>query len=190
MHYWAVNESARAPTNANTDKKRKTSVSKNMDSMAMMVRFHGSTDYRAVLPGDALGRTELRVTNNLSGFGSSSYTNTILMASHHGSDLHGSNSSDWLEFLDPTYEIYSAGDMFGHPNSEVIRLVNGKVAGQNVASHNIQAAASAGVPYRQYSSVRAHYSTRSTGNMVSIYAIPKPGTNKPFFHQFIKEEKP
>lgn len=80
-------------------------------------------DFSIILTGDATSKTtdEIieRYSTNLRGL-----ETTVLQASHHGADSHGSNSVEWIEATKPSYIVISAGERLDYRHPRQLSIEN------------------------------------------------------------------
>lgn len=85
----------------------------NANSHVMEIRYE---DFGATFTGDAQGITEDQARANFDG----DIKTTVLSASHHGANTHGSNGPEWVEATDPEIVIFSSGPRFAHPRCDIV----------------------------------------------------------------------
>lgn len=131
-----------------------TGSRKNAQSLMLMIEYE---DFTAIFTGDAEGQTEAQAMAN--------YDNgiraTLMTASHHGANTHGSNSQTWAESTAPAVLISSAGNKFSHPRCEATSRF-GSLA--TTKRHGIRCGTQSG--YQASRTDRAHYVTEVNGAIV------------------------
>ena len=101
-------------------KGKKESVDVNTNSIVLRIKNNKNSN-SIVLTGDATKRTTDSIIKNYLAPGD--LKTTILQASHHGADSHGSNSADWFSVTSPQFVVISTGtnDSYDHPRQKMIK---------------------------------------------------------------------
>lgn len=105
---------------------------KNKESLVMKIQ-NGSSSM--ILTGDATQATTNKIFGN---YHQSFLKSEILLASHHGSSTHGSNSQEWLDLINPRYVLISNGLSYGHPSEEAYERFHMDINPlKNVTRHSV-----------------------------------------------------
>lgn len=108
-----------------------TNGSRNAQSMVLLLDYG---DFRGIFAWDAEQETEEAASQ---AYGALMEDTTVLLASHHGADTHGSNHDGWIAATNPQIVVFSAGIRFGHPRQEVVERYQ-VAQTSNVALHHIR----------------------------------------------------
>lgn len=155
-------------------------VVRNAASAILQLRYAGNGTrpfYSAILPGDALQISEERARVVLEGsLGTPAQENfevSLLLASHHGSVKNGSNSEEWADAIYPSHVLYSSGLSHGHPAEFIVQRYEQELEPRAVVTeHDISYGLHNATTL--FKSHRHHYSTYSSGSIISTVFIPKP----------------
>ena len=133
--------------------------SKNDHSLMLSIDYG---DFRAIFPGDASAKSQDAAIAN---FPDDYLYSTVLIASHHGANTHGSNNDRWARATLPQYVVYPAGDSYGHPRCEVVETF--RVIGRLTAveDHSLSCGMS-GTSYDAEQTELGEYNTHQSGAVV------------------------
>ena len=133
--------------------------SKNDHSLMLSIDYG---DFRAIFPGDATATSQDAAMANFPG---DYLYSTVLIASHHGANTHGSNNDRWARATLPQYVVYPAGASYGHPRCEVVETfrVIGRLSA--VADHPLSCGLS-GATYDAEHTALGEYNTHQSGAIV------------------------
>ncbi|HBP90826.1 MAG TPA: hypothetical protein DD706_24430 [Nitrospiraceae bacterium] len=99
-----------------------------------MVLLLDNGGFPGILAGAAQQETEEPASQP---YGALMEDNTVLIASHHGADTHGSNHDGWIAAIKPQIVVFSAGNRYGHPRQEAVERYQ-VAQTSNVALHHIR----------------------------------------------------
>jgi beta-lactamase superfamily II metal-dependent hydrolase len=102
---------------AETARPRDYESLQNANSVVLRISYAGRS---IVLPGDAESITQASALANAAANGLSLAQPTVVVASHHGSETHGSNDEDWRKAWTAPIVVFSANieHVHGHPVCE------------------------------------------------------------------------
>ena len=155
---------------------------RNVNSAVLKVEW--GNRFVAVISGDATGATETAASLALDGSVAvprPALTHDLmrlLVVSHHGADTEGSSSVAWIQRINPTHAVYSAGSKFGHPRCTIFDRMDltALVLGSDQV-HDLACGVDTNNANRQLRQpVKNQFSTRESGTVVGGVAIPI-GTN-------------
>jgi len=140
--------------------------------------------YHAILPGDALKKTEDAILANDYNV-SHNYDVGLLIAPHHGSEINGSNTK--IRNFKHDIVVFSAGKAHKHPHKEIVDLYEEHMEDISEQQHSLPrgwrtAITSPDQPaefdssYYKHKTTKDVFSTVGSGSIISLIKIPHDET--------------
>ena len=133
--------------------------SKNDHSLMLSIDYG---NFRAIFPGDATAVSQGAAIAN---FPHDYLYSTVVIASHHGADTHGSNNDHWARATLPEYVIYPAGASYGHPRCQVVETFRAIARLSAVVDHALACGVS-GTAYDAEQTELGEYNTHQSGAVI------------------------
>ncbi|MBD9437329.1 hypothetical protein IB223_14595 [Pseudoxanthomonas sp. PXM03] len=134
-------------------------TTKNDHSLMLSIDYG---DFRALFPGDATGVSQDAAVANFPG---DYLYSTVLVASHHGADSHGSNNERWANATLPQYVVYPSGASYGHPRCNVVETYRAIDQLVPADSHGLACGMTGGT-YDTEASELGEYNTHQSGAII------------------------
>jgi len=154
---------------------------RNVNSAVLKVEW--GNRFVAVIPGDATGAAEEAASLALDGSVAvprPALTHDLmrlLIVSHHGADTDGSSGVEWIQRINPTHAVYSAGSRFGHPRCSIFDRVDQYALFLGSDQMHDLACGLDNATRETKQPLKNQFSTRESGTVVGGVAIPIGNNN-------------